>query len=90
MIRDIVATFLFASEVFNAWAHYAVLFRIRLLPREDMSARRYYFIAEMATMVATLFFTGKLSLFVMMNIVAHSYYVTFWETTQFAKKVCIL
>lgn len=87
MIRDIVATILFVSEVFNAWAHFAVLFRIRLLPRADMSAKRYYFLMEMAIMLATLLFTENLSLLVVINIVLHSYYVTFWETTHFAKKI---
>ena len=63
MIKDIATIFLFVSEVFNIRGHFAVLFRIRRLPREDLAARKYYFMMEVSLMVAMLCFTDQAGIF---------------------------
>ena len=92
MVKDIATIFLFVSEVFNTWGHFAVLFRIRRLPREDLAARKYYFMMEVALMVAMLCFTDQADTFTLniLDIFAHSYYILFWESTEFSKKVMII
>jgi len=88
ILENALAFFLFSLETYLILGHSIVLFRIRLLPRQDLARLRLYFLFDlMVVFCSSILFLQKLQWLAVIQILQHMYYVVFWEKTNPAKKV---
>lgn len=78
---------LLVIEVFHAYAHVNVLLRLQPPTLEQLKARRYYFVFDMATPLMAYCLHESWGPFVLVHALAHTYYVWAWNSGYYAVRI---
>ncbi|CAL4121750.1 unnamed protein product [Meganyctiphanes norvegica] len=79
---------LFTLEFYHILTHLAILFRVRMLPRQDLVRQQWYFIIDLGTAFCSSFlYLQKFQLLTSVQFIQHLYYIIFWNQTNPAKKI---
>jgi hypothetical protein len=78
---------LLVVEAFHAYAHANVLLRLQPPTLEQLKARGYYFLFDMATPLMAYCLHQQWGVFVLVHALAHTYYVYSWNSGYYAIRI---
>ncbi len=74
-------------EILHVLLHCGVLFRIYLLPFNDLATKRWYFALDCLSPVVACLWAGHYPLLVVIHTAAHIYYVLNWNWSYYAIRI---
>ena len=80
---------LLSLEIYHAFSHICILFRLRMLPKKDLVRVKVYFLVDLLTVASSAMYTGKMLWLAALQNAQHLFFYFTWNKNWYCIRVSI-